>query len=132
MGFGCGIDHEDELRVEIFEIKIMHWSGEIFPLNNLGPNNTTHDVKKNIFESKYIPIEQQVLSLKGQVLNDVLRLKDQGGKHRAVLILDPLEEKAASSMKEKVSLTIFKTPANGDKNKSATGSTLKRDDIPST
>lgn len=127
----CGIDHEDELRVEIFEIKIMHWSGEIFPLGSLGPNNTTHDVKKNIFESKSIPIEQQVLSLKGQVLNDVLRLKDQGVEHRAVLILDHLEVKAASAVKEKVSLTIFKTPANGDMSKSAIRSTLKQDDSPS-
>merc|ERR1712146_256448 len=100
----CGIDHEDELRVEIFEIKIMHWSGEIFPLAGLGPINTTHDVKKSILESKSIPIDQQLLSLKGQVLNDVLRLKDQGVKHKAVLILDHPEDKATSSAKEKVSL----------------------------
>jgi hypothetical protein len=103
------IEHEDTLRIEIFEIKILHWSGEMFTLNSVGPNGTTYDVKDKIADSKSIPPGQQIISLKGQVLNDVLRLKDQGIKHRSVLMLDQQKENRALPVKEKVSLSLFKT-----------------------
>ncbi|OEU13070.1 hypothetical protein FRACYDRAFT_165713, partial [Fragilariopsis cylindrus CCMP1102] len=82
-----GIEHEDTLRIETFEIKILQWSGEMFTLNSVGPNDTTYELKNKIADSKSFPPRQQIISLKGQILNDVLRLKDQGIKHRSVLML---------------------------------------------
>jgi len=112
-----GIDHEDEIQVEMFEIRIMHWSGTVFSVNGLSPNSTAYDVKLKISEkNSSIPIKRQVLVLKGQVLNDILRLKDQGVHHKAVLILEPPDERVISPVKEKVRLGLFDTSAGeGDK-----------------
>jgi hypothetical protein len=127
-----GIEHEDTLRIEIFEIKILHWSGEMFTLNSVGPNGTTYDVKDKIADSKSIPPEQQIISLKGRVLNDVLRLKDQGIKHRSVLMLDQQKENRALPVMEKVSLSLFRTSGtDGGKEGNDTSSTFSFDELPS-
>jgi len=118
--FDYGIEHEDTLRIEIFQIKILQLSGEMFSLNCVGPNDTTYDVKKNIAGLKSIPLEEQILSLKRQVLNDVLRLKDQGVKHRAVVMLDRRQEKNTIPLKEKVSFTLFASATDRDKGGNAT------------
>jgi uncharacterized ubiquitin-like protein YukD len=104
----CGVEHEDEIRVEIFEIKIMHWSGEIFSVIDVGPNGTTYDVKTRIFAKLSIPVEEQTLVLKGRVLNDFVRLKDQDVHHRAVLIMDGSEAKILSPLRQKVKFDFFK------------------------
>lgn len=113
----CGIDHEDQLKVELFTIKVVDApTGEMFSLQGLGPTSTTYDVKKEISKFMDLPIEQQILRMQDKVLHDVVRLKDQGVKHRSVLILDPKEvekeeqEEVVSEVppiKEKTTLTIF-------------------------
>jgi hypothetical protein len=127
-----GIEHEDTLRIEIFEITILQWSGEMFTLNSVGPNNTTYDVKNKIADSKSIPPGQQIISLKGQVLNDVLRLKDQGIKHRSVLMLNQPKENLSLPVMEKVSLSLFKTSGTDwGKEGNDISSTFSFDDLPS-
>ena len=84
----CGIEHEDEIRVEAFEIKTISWNGEMLSVDNLSPNCTTYDLKSMITQLHSIPIQRQQLKIKGQILNDNLKLKDQGVRHRTVLLLD--------------------------------------------
>jgi len=123
--FECGVEHEDEIRVETFEIKVMHWSGQLFSVNGVSPNDTTYDVKSRISKMVSVSIEQQILTLKGQILNDVLRLKDQDIHHKTVLMLDPPDERVVSPVKQKVSLSLFNTcKAERDMIVDVTGSAL--------
>ena len=126
-----GIEHEDTLRIETFEIKILQWSGEMFTLNSVGPNDTTYELKDKIADSKSFPPRQQIISLKGQILNDVLRLKDQGIKHRSVLMLNQQKGNRTLPVIEKVSLFLFKSGTDGGKEGNDTSSTLSFDDLSS-
>mmetsp|Transcript_26751 Transcript_26751/g.58648 ORF Transcript_26751/g.58648 Transcript_26751/m.58648 type:complete len:251 (+) Transcript_26751:525-1277(+) len=130
--FDSEIEHEDTLKVETYEVKIMHWSGEVFSVYKLSPNSTPHDVKERIFQMQSIRREEQNLSLKGQVLNDILRLKDQGVQHKSIVVLQPPEEKILSPVKEKVLFSFFtksatdadmSTNEESDKTKSSVSST---------
>jgi len=110
-----GIEHEDEVRLETFEIQIMHWCGENFSINTMSPKSTSYDLKCMIEAMQSIHFEQQVLRFKGKILNDVLRLKDQGVHHKAILILDePPKEKIRSPVKEKVKLSLFNDSNKGE------------------
>jgi hypothetical protein len=123
--FECGVEHEDEIRVDTFEIKIMHWSGELFSVNGSSPTDTTYDLKSRISKLTSVSIERQILTLKGQILNDVLRLKDQNIHHKTVLMLDPPDERVVSPVKQKVSLSLFNTcKAERDTIVDVTGSAL--------
>lgn len=104
----CGIEHDDEIRLETFEIQIMHWSGEKFSVSTMSPKSTTYELKSMISERQAIPVEQQVLLFKGNILNDVIRLKDQGIHHRDIVMLDdPTQHTIHSPVKEKVKLSLF-------------------------
>ena len=127
-----GIEHEDTLRIETFEIKILQWSGEMFTLNSVGPNDTTYELKDKIADSKSIPPRQQIISFKGQILNDALRLKDQGIKHRSVLMLNQQRGNRALPVIEKVSRFLFKTSGtDGGLEGNDTSSTISFDDLSS-
>ena len=106
------IDHDDELKMEVFMISIMHWSGDRFDLDDIGPKSTISDIKEKIFVKKSVPVAKQTLSLHGQVLNDFISIKDQGVKHRSTLIMEPPdqyddESVSTASVKEKVSFRFF-------------------------
>ena len=102
----CGVEHEDQIKVETYAINIMHWSGEKFFVHDMSPKFTTFDLKNRIAEVNAIPITEQTLIFKGKILNDVLRLRDQGVHHKAILILDP-PERILSPLQRKVKLTLF-------------------------
>ena len=106
--FDLRVQHEDQFRVEIFRISIMKSSGAQFSVDSVNPNDTTYDLKTMISEQESIPIEKQQLILRGQPLNDVLKLKDQAVHHKAILVLDSSKRQNLAPVKEKVSLSIFK------------------------
>jgi len=102
-----GIEHEDEILVETFEITIMHWNGKMFSVNGLSPNCTTYDLKIKISKLQSIPVEQQKLNMKGQVLNDVLTLAHQGIHHKAILLLDDPVDRVFSPLRQKLSFKKY-------------------------
>ena len=103
----CGVEHEDQIRVETFEVQIMHWCGEKFSVNKISSKCTTYDVKLMISEIQSIPMKEQILTFKGKTLDDILTLKDQNIHHRAILLLDLPKEEILSPVKEKMKLTLF-------------------------
>jgi hypothetical protein len=83
------IDHDDILIMETFAISVMHWSGDVFALADIRPNNTVDDVKKRIAKMKKIPMNQLRVTLKGQPVEDEIKLTDQRIMHKSVLTLEP-------------------------------------------
>jgi len=138
----CGIDHLDEVKIELFTIKVVDApSGEMFALSGLGPTSTTYDVKKEISKFMDLPIDKQIVRLQDKKLHDVVRLKDQGVKHRSVLILDPKEEVEKEEekedivspviKKEKTTLTIFDPVGTSSTKKRRSSSRRHRNSVSS-
>ncbi len=123
----CGVEHEDRIRVQTYEIQIMHWSGEKFSIHDMSPKFTTYDLKGMIAEVQSVPLEQQTLIFKGKILNDVLRLKDQGVHHKAILMLDP-PDRVLSPIQQKVKLTLF-TDTKSEEGENGTGGSRDIDKV---
>ena len=103
------IDHGDTLTLELFRVRIIQLSGEEFDPEGISRMSTINDVKAKIAREFGIEPACQKLLLKGAVLNDVLRLCDQGVEHGAILFL---EENVATNesdrnMKDKVGFSFL-------------------------
>jgi hypothetical protein len=98
-----GIVHQDVLKLETFRVKVADWNGELFDIDGLQHGNTVHELKAKITELKRIPMKEQLLKFDGKDLNDLLGLKNQGIKHRSVLVLEHPEQKSNTPVREKMS-----------------------------
>ncbi|KAG7338706.1 ubiquitin family protein [Nitzschia inconspicua] len=106
------IEHGDTLVLEMFKVRILHWSGDQFDLDGLNPTATVQEVKAAIWKLSKVPILDQQLVLKGKTLNDVLGLREQGVAYRSVLILQEkklIDSEKNENMKSKVSFRFLKT-----------------------
>lgn len=104
------IEHGDVLVLEVFKIRVVHWSGDQFELDGLGPGTTVYEAKEAIWRLRKVPTADQKLVFKGNTLNDVLCLRDQGVTHRSVLFLHKMEDSdstAKEHVKTKVSFRFF-------------------------
>jgi hypothetical protein len=104
----CNVDHDDYLAIETFAISVMHWSGDIFALADIRPNNTVDDIKKRIVKMKKIPGDQQQFKFEGKLVNETKTLKDQEIKHKSILIMEeapPLD--TTLRKRNKVTLSVF-------------------------
>jgi hypothetical protein len=99
-----GIDHGDSIELEEFKLCVADWTGNVFEVDGLFPFSNVSDVKEQIRKTKGIPPTRQSLSINGQKLNEVLRLKDQGLTHRAVLVLDTSDSSYCSILEEHTKL----------------------------
>ena len=96
----CNLSHEDTLHLEIFEISIAHWSGDIFVLKDIRPGDTLEDIRNMIFKQKQIPKEEQNYTCNGNKLNEFLSFKDQGVKHKSVLVMEEFSNVIFSPIKK--------------------------------
>mmetsp|Transcript_3346 Transcript_3346/g.7906 ORF Transcript_3346/g.7906 Transcript_3346/m.7906 type:complete len:2026 (+) Transcript_3346:160-6237(+) len=102
-----GVQHEDILVVEHFKLSFMHWSGDVFELSSVSPNDTIYDVKTQIERNYSIPKSEQHMTLHGQNLNDVLSLKAQRVKHRSIIVLEDDSKSCKSPVKPKVAFQFL-------------------------
>lgn len=108
-----GIDDDDVLIMENFKVRIMDGTGETFEVDTIGHGDTVHHLKTRIWQVKSIAEEQQVLIFKGNTLKDSLRLKDQGVKHRSVLILDTPDDTALTPAAHKPAVRLSSSSIGG-------------------
>ena len=87
----CGIDHDEVLTVEQFSISVMHWTGDMFVLPDVQPNDTMEDVRNIIMKRKNIPKDMQKFKFEGRNINDFVSLRDQKIKHKSILMMEDLE-----------------------------------------
>merc|ERR1712176_1621702 len=80
----------------------------MFSVSGLSPYCTTCELKTEISKLQSIPIEQQILNIKGQVLNDVLTLKDQSVHHKAIILLDDPLDMSISPLRQKEPFAPYK------------------------
>lgn len=120
------IKHEDTLKVETYEVRIMDWSGKTFSVKKIGPNSTPRDVKERFSRMSSFSREEQILLFKHQILNDTLTLKNEGIQHKSILILQLLEEKneVPASVRQKLAFSLYDTSQNVCKNKIGISSSL--------
>ncbi|MGK3761952.1 MAG: hypothetical protein ACI8RD_014270, partial [Bacillariaceae sp.] len=85
----CKIQHDALLSLEEFKLRIMHWSGEIIDLDGVTRHDTVASLKKQIYRTEGIPLNEQRLSLHGRRLEDKKTLEEV--KHKTVLVLEPLD-----------------------------------------
>jgi hypothetical protein len=85
---GSGIEHEDEVKVETFELSIAHWSGDVFVLDDIHPEDCIDDVKAIILKRKKIPMTQQKFRFNGKPIQQILSFKAQKIHHKSVLMMD--------------------------------------------
>eukprot|EP00536_Pseudo-nitzschia_multiseries_P017677 jgi/Psemu1/226071/e_gw1.1720.2.1 len=81
------IHHDDTLEVEMYQVKVMHFFGEVFSIDKVNAASTPRDVKEQLSTLMSFDIDEQVLCLNGMALNDMLSLCHQGVRHKSVLIL---------------------------------------------
>jgi len=101
-----GIYHEDTLKVETYQVKVMHFIGKVFTIDKVTPASTPRDVKDHLSAFMSFPIDELVLYLNGMILDDSRSLSDQGVRHKAVMILELPGVKKLSSVKEKASFSM--------------------------
>lgn len=88
---GCGIEDGDKLKVEFFELSVAHWTGDVFVLDDVHPDDSVDDIKLIIQKRKMIPLGQQTFKFNGKPINAFLSFKAQGICHKSVLIMeDPM------------------------------------------
>jgi hypothetical protein len=98
------IDHGDVVMMEGFKVKVADWTGGMFEVEGIQPSINITDLKVHIERIAGIPPSGQVIKMSGQKLNDFLRLKDQGVKHRSVLVLEPPDAHILSPIMKKAYL----------------------------
>lgn len=104
------IDHGEVLVLEVFKIRIVHWTGDQFDLDGMSPLTTVFEVKVAIQRLKQVPVAEQDLMLKGTALNDVLGMRDQGVLHRSVMFLQEKKSnhsKTNDTVKNKMSFRFL-------------------------
>lgn len=111
----ANIDDEDVLKMEPFQLKFLHWLGYEFEISDLSQSCTVPALKVLVQEEKLILKEDQCFEFNGKVLNDSETLKEQGVKHKSLLIMQEGEKIEISLPKrKKVSLTVFPTTTLSD------------------
>lgn len=85
---GCDIDHDDKIKVETFELSIAHWSGDMFVLDDIHPEDCIDDVKQIILKRKKIPVKEQKFKFNGKNIQKLLSFKAQKISHKSVLIME--------------------------------------------
>ena len=83
----CGVEHDDVLNMDTFDITVVHLNGETFTLSGVKPNDSIHDVKNEIFKTKQTPKKDQRFKFEGKLVHETLSLKDQKIRHKAILIM---------------------------------------------
>jgi hypothetical protein len=103
------IDHGDTITLEVFRIRVIQLSGEEFDPVGISRMSTINDIKAKIAREFCIDPSSQKLLLKGEVLNDVLRLCDQGVEHGAILFLEETHQAVDSdcNIKDKIGFSFF-------------------------
>jgi uncharacterized ubiquitin-like protein YukD len=87
----CNVGHDEVLTVETYSINVMHWSGDMFLLTDVKPDDNPEDVRNIISKRKNIPKEMQKFKFEGRFINDFMSLKDQKIKHKSILVMEDLE-----------------------------------------
>jgi len=91
-----GIDDGDTLGLEPFKVRIIDGDGQLCEVDGIHCGNTTDELKIRISELKSITPSEQKLTMNGEVLINMLRLKDQGIKHMSIIVLDLHSESSHS------------------------------------
>ncbi|CAJ1949362.1 unnamed protein product [Cylindrotheca closterium] len=88
--FDYGIKHRAWLDLEPMKINIKTTKGEVFELV-VDPNDTVADVKKQINETKKIPLDEIILTFNGESIKDESKLSECGVRHRDTLNLEKIK-----------------------------------------
>jgi len=102
-----GLEHEDELIMELFEISAMHWEGELFTIQGLHPNDTLQRLQKIVQQQEGIEAQHQIYLMGEKRLNSVTSLKDQRIQHMATLTM---EKPVIQKKREKFKAAVFEKP----------------------
>ena len=82
------IDHEDTINLEVFKISVMEWTGKLFSILNVLPMDTPVALKGRIEKQEGIHVDRQLLKFDGGVVDETKSLKEQGIRHRTVLVME--------------------------------------------
>ena len=114
----CSIDHDDILTLERFAISVLHWSGEVWPVENVNPNGTIAHVIQKIRKLKQLEADLH-LSFQFRPIDDNKTLREQGIKYKSILVLADAHKMSLPGSprvtREKVSLAAFSTSDLGQK-----------------
>jgi len=102
------IEHGDTVKMETFRVSVVDWTGKMFEVDGIEASCNLSDLKSRIEQLKSIPSNQQILKVNGLKLNGLLRLKDQGVKHRSVLVLEPPDASFQSPVSQKSGLNSIR------------------------
>jgi uncharacterized ubiquitin-like protein YukD len=106
----CNVDHEDVLTLEVFELSAMHWSGAVFSITEILPTDKMDVLKRRVEKVNQIPKDKQEYIFDGVSIDALKTFKEQGLKHKSILIMqDPHETSTGGSKKEKLVLSLFST-----------------------
>jgi len=87
--YDCGIKHKSTLDLEPMTIFIKTTKGDVYELI-VNPTDSVGDIKQQILESKGIPLDEQILTAKGEPLIDESRkLSESGIRHRDTVDMNP-------------------------------------------
>ena len=108
----CGVDHNDVLTLEQFTITVTHWSGNIYAISAINPEDKLEVVKNFLGEQIGIDNADVQLLHQGKALIDSLCLRRQNVKHKSNLVLlkpqkqDPRQANLPDEDKDDIALNI--------------------------
>jgi len=85
---GYGIEYDDEIKVEMFEVTIAHWSGDMFVLDDIHPDDSIDDIRNILWKRKKIPPTEQRLTFHGKPIHSILSLRAQQIQHKSFLVME--------------------------------------------
>lgn len=88
--FSYGIKHRSWLDLEPMKINVKTTKGKVFELI-VDPSDSVSDVKKQIHEEKKIPLDEIILTFKGENIADGSKLSECGVRHRDTLNLEKIK-----------------------------------------
>ena len=116
--FDCSVDHDDMLTLERFTISVLHWSGEVWPVDNVNPHETIIPVLKRLRKQKQLEGDLH-LSFQFKPVDEKRTLREQGVKYKSILVLADAQKMSLPGSprvtREKVSLSAFSTADLGPK-----------------